>query len=380
MDRGRDRRFDDNDRNGEQSESLRLPEIGMRGARILFQEIHDQGILKRTIIAPPHGRPPHDALNRSHALPHPSPHAALHLMYTPTELRTQAPVHIRLPTAALVHQLETQSTTSGHLHEGSKHHLELHRHVDQWPTAHAPHLHNVTTTATVTEILVLRQAAPPTEALTLGNPQLSCHQPWLRYLCQHTIVPQVLPLSLPLHDLVVARALVVEVIMVDEAIMLEGAIRETVHMVAYIRIVVVAPRQHRHTMGPHVNRPSAAYDAPAYRVPPPFRSNNSSSTTYPRTQRFSTNHLASIPAIKEGGEALPSLVDPATRKRLAELEEGKKKLMEQIEEKQREKRKQLREWNSMERESRRESLKSDLAETALEAMSGEGAGTTGTAF
>lgn len=90
--------------------------------------------------------------------------------------------------------------------------------------------------------------------------------------------------------------------------------------------------------------------------------------------------MASVPAIKVGGEALPSLVDPATKKRLAELEEGKKKLMDQIEEKQREKRKQLREWDTMERESRRDSLRGELAETALEAMSGEGVGTTGTAF
>ncbi len=131
---------------------------------------------------------------------------------------------------------------------------------------------------------------------------------------------------------------------------------------------------------PRNHGPATAYEPPPYRAPPPFRSNNSSSTTYPRTQRFGTNHLASVPAIKEGGQALPSLVDPATKKRLAELEEGKKKLMEQIEEKQREKRKQLREWDSMERESRRESLRSELAECSLEAMSGDGAGMTGTAF
>lgn len=122
--------------------------------------------------------------------------------------------------------------------------------------------------------------------------------------------------------------------------------------------------------------PSAPYEAP-FRAPPPFRSNNSSSTTYPRTQRF--NHLASVPAIKDGGESLPSLIDPAAKKRLAELEEGKKKLMEQIEEKQRDKRKNLREWESLERESRRDGLRSELAERALEEMSGEGIG-SGTAF
>lgn len=86
-----------------------------------------------------------------------------------------------------------------------------------------------------------------------------------------------------------------------------------------------------------------------------------------------------MPAIIPGGEALPSASDPAARKRLAELEEQKKKLQDQIDEKQREKRRSLREWQSKERESRRDGLRSELAEEALESMSGEGAG-TGNAF
>ena len=86
-----------------------------------------------------------------------------------------------------------------------------------------------------------------------------------------------------------------------------------------------------------------------------------------------------MPAIIPGGEALPSALDPAAKKRLAELEEQKRKLQDQIDEKQREKRKGLREWDSKERESRRDGLRSELAEEALEAMSGEGVG-TGTAF
>ena len=131
--------------------------------------------------------------------------------------------------------------------------------------------------------------------------------------------------------------------------------------------------------GPRAHHGSSTPFESSYRAPPPFRSNNSSSTTYPRTQRFNTNHLASVPALVPGGEALPSALDPATRKRLAELEEQKKKLQDQIDEKQREKRRGLREWDSKERESRRDGLRSELAEEALEAMSGEGAG-TGTAF
>lgn len=84
-------------------------------------------------------------------------------------------------------------------------------------------------------------------------------------------------------------------------------------------------------------------------------------------------------AIIPGGEALPSALDPSAKKRLAELEEQKRKLQEQIDEKQREKRRGLREWDSKERENKRDGLRSELAEVALEAMSGEGAG-TGTAF
>ena len=72
-------------------------------------------------------------------------------------------------------------------------------------------------------------------------------------------------------------------------------------------------------------------------------------------------------------------MDSAAQKRIAELEEGKKKLMEQIEEKQREKRKNLREWETRERESRRDGLRSELAEEALQTMSGEGTA-VGTAF
>lgn len=53
--------------------------------------------------------------------------------------------------------------------------------------------------------------------------------------------------------------------------------------------------------------------------------------------------------------------------------------MEQIEEKQKDKRRNLREWESRERESRRDGLRSELAEESLEVMSGEG-GMTGTAF
>ncbi|MCJ1244288.1 hypothetical protein MMC30_001486, partial [Trapelia coarctata] len=106
---------------------------------------------------------------------------------------------------------------------------------------------------------------------------------------------------------------------------------------------------------------------------PPFRPNNSSSTTYPRTQRFNT-HLASVPAIVDGGKKMPSGLDAASEKRLQQLEEDKRKLMEVIEEKQRIKRQGLREWDRAERESAREGLRSELAEGCLGKLSGEGVG------
>lgn len=111
---------------------------------------------------------------------------------------------------------------------------------------------------------------------------------------------------------------------------------------------------------------------------PPFRPNNSSSTTYPRTQRFS-QHLNNVPAIVPGGKLLPSGLDPQAEKRLAQLEEDKKKLLEAIEEKQKQKRAGLREWDKAERESAREGLKSELAEGHLDRMTGEG-GMGGSAF
>ena len=137
-------------------------------------------------------------------------------------------------------------------------------------------------------------------------------------------------------------------------------------------------RPHHDSRPPYDSRPSY-HDSREFfdSGRPPFRSNNSSSTTYPRTQRFS-QHLASVPAIIPGGKLAPSGLDPAAEKRLQQIEEDKKKLLEQIEEKQRVKRQGLREWEKAERESRREGLKSDLAEEHLEKLTGEGTG--GTAF
>ena len=143
------------------------------------------------------------------------------------------------------------------------------------------------------------------------------------------------------------------------------------------------PRQPSHDGNPMIptgprGGPGAFNPGPSHfvasRGPPPFRSNNSTSTTYPRTQRFNS-HLSGGPTIIEGGKKLPSVFDPDKEKKLLQLEEDKKKLMVQIEEKQRLKRQGLREWEKAERESARESLRSELAEGHLERLSGEvGAG------
>ncbi|KAI4154609.1 MAG: hypothetical protein LQ340_001555 [Diploschistes diacapsis] len=114
---------------------------------------------------------------------------------------------------------------------------------------------------------------------------------------------------------------------------------------------------------------------PSSGPPPPFRgSNNSTSTTYPRTQRFNTgpaSHLSSIPPIIEGGKKLPSLMDSEHERKLAQIEDEKRRLEGMIEEKQRAKRAGLREWERLERESKRDALRSELAEGHLERLSGE---------
>ena len=126
--------------------------------------------------------------------------------------------------------------------------------------------------------------------------------------------------------------------------------------------------------------PHSIHNGPApFDSRPPFRSNNSSSTTYPRTQRFSQYLPDSTPSIVLGGKLAPSGMDAGAERRLAQLEEDKRKLLEQIEEKQKAKRAGLREWDKTERETKREGLKSELAEGHLERITGEGV-MTGAAF
>ncbi len=125
------------------------------------------------------------------------------------------------------------------------------------------------------------------------------------------------------------------------------------------------------------HRPSFGHDDG-----PPFRShNNSSSTTYPRTQRFNSTsqHLAGGEKIIPGGKLAPSGMTPEQEKRIKQLEEAAEKMRDEIEEKQKSKREGLREWDVRQRESEREGLRSELAERHLEKLT-EGEDGAGAAF
>jgi hypothetical protein len=110
----------------------------------------------------------------------------------------------------------------------------------------------------------------------------------------------------------------------------------------------------------------------------PFRgSNNSTSTTYPRTQRFNTvqQHLNTTEKIVPGGKALPSGLTPEQERKLKQLEAESEKIRVELAEKQKVKREAVNEWESRERESEREALRSELAEQSLQTlMEGEDTG------
>ncbi|KAF2182701.1 hypothetical protein K469DRAFT_728332 [Zopfia rhizophila CBS 207.26] len=102
---------------------------------------------------------------------------------------------------------------------------------------------------------------------------------------------------------------------------------------------------------------------------PPFRgSSNSTSTTYPRTQRF-RDHLADLPKEVPGGQKAPELYD---KSKILKLEEEARKLREVIDAKETQKRRYLREWETLERDSNNAALRADLAEQQLRSLNGEG--------
>lgn len=121
---------------------------------------------------------------------------------------------------------------------------------------------------------------------------------------------------------------------------------------------------------------------PAPDGPFPFRQhNNSSSTTYPRTQRFNNpipvpvNHLATTEKLVPGGKLQPTGLPAEQERKMKMLEAEAERIRAEIAEKQRVKREALMEWEVRERESEREGLKSELAEASLNKLSeGEGGG------
>ncbi|EHY54282.1 hypothetical protein HRR83_008140 [Exophiala dermatitidis] len=141
----------------------------------------------------------------------------------------------------------------------------------------------------------------------------------------------------------------------------------------------------------------------------PFRGggHGSSSTTYPRTQRFNSrdyshastgvsnnntnginsnntgagvgpgattatnpiqHHLTTTEKIVPGGRLLPSGLPPDQEKRIKMLEAEAERMRVEIAEKQRIKREVLVEWEARERESERETLRSELAEAHLQQL------------
>ena len=116
--------------------------------------------------------------------------------------------------------------------------------------------------------------------------------------------------------------------------------------------------------------------------PFPFRQhNNSSSTTYPRTQRFNNptpvavNHLATTEKLVTGGKLTPSGLPAEQERKMKMLEAEAERIRAEIAEKQRAKREALMDWEVRERESEREGLKSELAEASLNKLSeGDGGG------
>jgi len=101
-----------------------------------------------------------------------------------------------------------------------------------------------------------------------------------------------------------------------------------------------------------------------------FRGNSSSSTTYPRTQRFNSvqQHLTTTEKIVPGGKLLPSGLPPDQDKRIKMLEAEAERMRKEITEKQRIKREVMSEWETRERESEREKLRSELADAHLQQL------------
>ena len=145
----------------------------------------------------------------------------------------------------------------------------------------------------------------------------------------------------------------------------------------------------------------------------PFRpTNNSSSSTYPRTQRFDVPGPSSVSTSFAAGPNIASPVTPSTpanfvksqmntlerivpggkhipgsgglsadqEKRMEQLEKDAERMRAEIAEKQKMKRASLREWDTLERESAVVGLRSQLADEHLRVLGEDDVGMVGAAF
>jgi hypothetical protein len=98
---------------------------------------------------------------------------------------------------------------------------------------------------------------------------------------------------------------------------------------------------------------------------------HSVASAHPPTGPKPPSHLAGLSTIVPGGRAFPSTLDPATEKRLLQLESDRERILEQVMETQKSKRAGLRDWDRLDRESSICALKSELAEGHLQRMAEE---------
>lgn len=82
-------------------------------------------------------------------------------------------------------------------------------------------------------------------------------------------------------------------------------------------------------------------------------------------------HLSTTEKIVPGGKLLPSGMNPEQEKRIKQLENEAEKIRSEISEKQRVKRDAVNEWETRERESKREMMRSELAEENLQKLTEE---------
>lgn len=140
------------------------------------------------------------------------------------------------------------------------------------------------------------------------------------------------------------------------------------------------------------SNPTFRSSGPPSRGPPsgprpdaPFRgSSNSTSTTYPRSQRFNnssgahsgsstSHHLADLPQPVKGGKKMDEYNTQSSGK-LAKIEEELERMRASLAEKEARLRPELRSWSRLERESERAGFKSQMAEESLRGLSGDEAG------